>query len=307
MLKSKALRIALTRRRMLQAIASGSMLPVLGGGPALAAGSTGPSPVASKPWLTLPATPTLPKPSKQGLAKLGDVEIYFAQFGRGPDVLMLHGGSANSNYWGHQVAELAGDFLVTVMDTRGHGRSPVSSPVFGYAQFAQDAVALLKYLGISRTAVVGWSDGAITGIQLAMVRPELLTGVFAFGANTDLHGLKPGGAKSPIFQQFSARCQKEYPALSPHPERWSELQAGLVKMWRSEPSYSRQQLAAIGVPVAVSDGEYDEIIKTEHTKEIAHSIPKSELALMSDVSHFAMLQDPTQFNAYLTEFLFGVV
>jgi pimeloyl-ACP methyl ester carboxylesterase len=220
---------------------------------------------------------------------------------------MLHGGSANSNYWGHQVSELAGDFLVTVMDTRGHGRSPASSSTFGYAQFAQDVMSLLKYLGIPRTAIVGWSDGAITGIQLAMVRPELMTGLFAFGANTDLHGLKPGGAKSPVVKQFSARCQKEYSALSPQPERWSTLQAGLVKMWRSEPSFSRQQLSGIGIPVAVADGEYDEIIKIEHTKEIAHSIPKSELALMSDVSHFAMLQDPPQFNAYLNDFLFDVV
>jgi len=305
MLKSRSLGFALTRRRLLSALAGCGVLPVLGGGPAAAAPD--PKRVATKPWLTLPATPGLPKPSKQGLAKLGDVEIYFAQFGAGPHVLMLHGGSASSNYWGHQVSALAGDFQVTVMDTRGHGRSPVSSPVFGYAQFAQDVIALLKYLGIPRTAVVGWSDGAITGIQLAMVEPGLLTGVFAFGANTDLHGLKPGGAKSPVFQQFSARCQKEYAALSPHPERWSTLQAGLVKMWRSEPSYSRQQLSGIGISVAVADGEYDEIIKTEHTKEIARSIPHDELVLMSDVSHFAMLQDPTQFNAYLTDFLFGVV
>src|ERR1700756_869934 len=102
MLNSKAIRFALTRRRMLLSLAGASMLPLLSGGPASAAGLAGSNPVAAKPWLTLPGTPSLPKPSKQGLAKLGDVEIYFAQFGKGPDVLMLHGGSANSNYWGQQ-------------------------------------------------------------------------------------------------------------------------------------------------------------------------------------------------------------
>jgi len=213
---------------------------------------------------------------------------------------------ANSNYWGHQVAALADDFTGTAMDTRGHGRSPVTSNLFGYSQFAGDVVELLKYLGIQKPAVVGWSDGAITGIQLALARPDLLSGLFAFGGNTNLQGLKAGGARARTFELFSARCRKEYLFLSPHPERWSRLEYGLSAMWRSQPSFTKQQLGSIAIPVMIADGEYDEIIKPEHNREMAASIRNARLSIMSEVSHFAMLQDPSQFNAFLREFLFSL-
>jgi predicted alpha/beta-fold hydrolase len=80
------------------------------------------------PWLTLPPTPTLPHATKSGLVNINGTSIFFAQFGAGRPVLLLHGGLANSNYWGHQVRELAQAFSVVVMDTRGHGRSPLTSP-----------------------------------------------------------------------------------------------------------------------------------------------------------------------------------
>jgi len=66
------------------------------------------------------------------------------------------------------------------MDTWGHGPSPVTSRSFGYRQFAEDVVALLDQLGIERIAIVGWSDGAITGLELAMAKPERVSKLFAF-------------------------------------------------------------------------------------------------------------------------------
>lgn len=259
-------------------------------------------------WLTLPATPALPPVSDQGTIKLSEGSpVFFAQFGKGPHVLLLHGGSANSNYWGHQIVELSNDFRVTVMDTRGHGRSPVTSSSFSYSQFALDVADLLKHLNIPKTTVVGWSDGAITGIQLALTKPDLMSGLFAFGANTTLDGLKAGGARTKVFELFSSRCRTEYQSLSPHPDRWPELQRGLSAMWRSQPNISGQQLATIKLPVMVADGQYDEIIKPEHTSQIATHIHNARLTFMSDVSHFAMLQDPSQFNAVLNDFLLNTI
>ena len=119
-------------------------------------------------WLTLPPTPPLPQSARSGLADFNQTRIYFAQFGQGPPVLMLHGGLGNSTYWGHQIEEVAKHYSVTVMDTRGHGRSPVTSRDFSFELFANDVSALLDFLGLSSVAVVGWSDGAITGLQLAL-------------------------------------------------------------------------------------------------------------------------------------------
>lgn len=258
---------------------------------------------AASPWLTLPPTPRMPVPSRQGLAPINGVSIFYAQFGQGPSILLLHGGYANSNYWGHQIDDLSKKFSVTVMDTRGQGRSPLTSGRFGYEVFARDAIALMDYLEIPRTTIVGWSDGAITGLQLALMQPRRLAGLFAFGANANLGGLKGGGAHSGVFPSFSSRCRKEYSELSPDPGKWNELQQGLGKMWRSEPNFSKGQLSTIRLPVAIADGEYDEIIKPEHTRQIAESIKDASLVMLKRVSHFAMLQNPAQFNEAIQKFL----
>src|SRR5262252_6130180 len=151
---------------------------------------------ATVPWLTLPPTPTLPETARSGYLTLNGISVWHAQFGKGPHVLLLHGGLADSNYWGHQVRALAQDFTVTVMDTRGHGRSPVMSRAFSYRIFAEDTVALLDALKIPSAALVGWSDGAITGLQLAMTQPDRIAKLFAFGANATTDGLNPNGSKS---------------------------------------------------------------------------------------------------------------
>jgi pimeloyl-ACP methyl ester carboxylesterase len=258
---------------------------------------------ANAAWLKLPPTPILPDATRSGLAAVNGTSIFFAQFGDGPSVLLLHGGLANSNYWGHQVRRLAESFSVTVMDTRGHGRSPVTSHAFSYGLFAQDAVGLLDFLKIPEAAIVGWSDGAITGLQLAMTQRDRVSRLFAFGANSTVAGLKPDGAKSQVFATFTSRSKAEYARLSPHPERWPQLVDGLRGMWRTEPKFSKKDLAAIKIPTAVSDGEYDEIIKRDDTEGMARAIPDARLVIQPGVSHFAMLQNPTQFNEALIGFL----
>jgi pimeloyl-ACP methyl ester carboxylesterase len=307
-----------TRRRFLKFIAwfgvtSASNLPlaVIGQNspatrqspPPAATGQSLPPPAAA--WLTLPPTPKLPPATRDGIVSVNGTSIFYAQFGSGPDVLLLHGGLANSNYWGHQIKQLAQQFSVTVMDTRGHGRSPVMSHSFSYRLFAQDVIELLGYLKIPKTSIVGWSDGAITGLQLAMTKPDVASRLFAFGANSSLDGLKANGARSGVFATYSRRCRSEYALLSPRPERWNELMEGLRVMWRSEPRFTKEALATIRVPTAISDGQYDEIIKREHTEHMAFAIPGAKLFIQPAVSHFAMLQNPAQFNQTVIEFLKG--
>jgi len=117
-------------------------------------------------WMTLPPTPSLPMATTSGHAPVNGISIWYATFGSGPPVILLHGGLANSNYWGNQVPELARDHRVIVMDSRGHGRSTRDSRPFGYTLMASDVIGLMDHLGIPQAAIVGWSDGAIIGLSL---------------------------------------------------------------------------------------------------------------------------------------------
>ena len=260
---------------------------------------------AGKAWLTLPPTPTLPEPEpeKSAVIAVNGVDIFYAAYGKGPAVLLLHGGLGNSHYWGHQVPALAEHFTVIVMDTRGHGRSPMTSRKFGYNIFAQDVEALLAEIEQPLVSIVGWSDGAITGLQLALTKPHLVSKLFAFGANSTLSGLIPKGSKTPVFASYAARAKAEYARLSPSPKKWPQLVSDLGVMWRTQPNFTPQQLKTIKPTTAISDGEHDEIIKVEHTREISRQIPRSQLIILPDVSHFAMLQNPEQFNKTLLQFL----
>ena len=79
--------------------------------------------------------------------------------------------------------------------------------------------------------------------------------------------------------------------------------AGLSTMWRREPNFTKAQLGTIKIPVTIADGEHDEIIKPEHAKQIAAEIPGAQLVILRGVSHFAMLQNPAQFEEVLLKFL----
>ena len=87
---------------------------------------------AEPEWLTLPPTPMLPKAERSGYAQVNRIQIWYAVFGRGEPVILLHGGLANSNYWGNQVPALAMHYRVIVMDSRGHGRSARDEQAFSY-------------------------------------------------------------------------------------------------------------------------------------------------------------------------------
>jgi alpha/beta hydrolase fold len=138
---------------------------------------------AEPQWLTLPPTPSLPKPAQNGHAPVNGIRIWYATFGRGKPVLLLHGGLANSNYWGNQVPALAKGYRVVVMDSRGHGRCTHDERPYGYDLMASDVIGLMDFLKLPKAAIVGWSDGAILGLDIAVLHPERLTKLFAFAAN----------------------------------------------------------------------------------------------------------------------------
>ena len=83
-------------------------------------------------WQNLPPTPTLPKAERSGHAPVNGIRVWYATFGKGEPVILLHGGLANANYWGHQVRALQGRHQVIVMNSRGHGRSTRDQRPYGY-------------------------------------------------------------------------------------------------------------------------------------------------------------------------------
>jgi pimeloyl-ACP methyl ester carboxylesterase len=261
---------------------------------------------AEPQWMTLPPTPTLPQAVQNGYAPVSGIKLWYASFGpkdpRGGAVILLHGGLANANYWGNQVRALQSRYRVIVMDSRGHGRSTRDDKPYGYDLMASDVIGLMDFLKIPKAVIVGWSDGAIIGLDIALNHPERLTKLFAFAANSDPSGVADI-AQSPVFNAFIARAEQEYEKLSPTPTKYKTFLAQIEKMWETQPNWTAADLHRIAVPTWIVDADHDEAIKRENTEFMAREIPNAGLLLQPEVSHFSFLQDPEQFTADMLHFL----
>ena len=264
-----------------------------------------PAAVAAERWETLPPTPAPVVGTTSGYAAVNGIKLYYATIGEGAPVVLLHGGLGNSDYWGNQVTALAPHHKVILVDSRGHGRSTRDAQPYGYDLMADDVVALLDTLTIPRADVVGWSDGAILGLDMAMRHPDRVGKVFAFAANTVTSGVTEGVEKNPTFAAYIDRAGQEYGKLSATPKDDDAFVEQIGKMWATQPNWTDAELKAIKAEILVVDGDHDEAIKRPHTEYIAATIPHAGLLILPNASHFAFLQDPAFFNAAVLHFLDG--
>jgi pimeloyl-ACP methyl ester carboxylesterase len=258
---------------------------------------------AEERWETLPSTPAPIPTERTGEVEVNGIKIHYAIYGQGSPVIFLHGGLANTNYWGNQVPAVSAHHTVILMDSRGHGRTTRDARPYGYDLMADDVVALMDALKIPKADIVGWSDGAILGIDLELRHKDRVGKVFAFAANTVPSGVKEGVEKNPTFAAFIERAGHQYGELSATPKEYNAFVEQISKMWADQPNWTDAQLGTIDAPTLVVDGDHDEAIKREHTEYIAATIPHSGLLILPNVSHFAFLQDPKMFNFAILHFL----
>jgi pimeloyl-ACP methyl ester carboxylesterase len=249
----------------------------------------------------------LPETDQQGYVGHDGARIWYAAYGSGDPVILLHGGLGNSGNWGYQVpALIEAGHRVVVIDSRGHGRSTEDSRRYTYELMAADVLAVMDELLVEKATVVGWSDGACIAMVLAARAPSRVAGVFFFGCNMDPSGTKEIEWPNPTIERSFSRHAKDYAALSATPGQIQAFVDAVSEMQRTEPNYSARDLAEIRVPVSIVQSEHDEFIKPEHAEYLARSIPGAELVILPGVSHFAPLQRPEQFNTVVRSFLSNV-
>ena len=238
---------------------------------------------------------------------INGADLYYEVHGPddGPPVLLLHGDIGNTEEFDKVVPALvSAGYRTVAFDQRGRGRSTWGDRPITYEQMANDALALLDYLGIDRTNVVGWSAGAILALELAIHDPERLGRVVVYGgafAPDGVYAEPQPSDQLPPFEKFV----EDYQRLSPEPERFEELLQVLGELATVAPNYSEDELGSITVPVLVLDGAKEEFIKPEHTKRLAELIPGAELVIMPDTGHMAPFARPEEFNQIVLDYLAG--
>jgi pimeloyl-ACP methyl ester carboxylesterase len=216
------------------------------------------------------------------------LNMYYEVHGDGPALLLLHGGSGSvPEKW---IPFFSPRFQVIATEQMGHGRTAdlIDRP-FHYHDMAEDTVELMRQLGIERASVLGYSDGGIIGLDMAIHHSERVTRLAITGANSRIDGYT---AENLVwidsFDPDDAPVSDAYARLSPDgPDHWPIVLRRLKRMWAVEPSFTREQLQSIQAPTLIVVGDND-IVTPEHAVEMFRSIPGAQLSVVPGAGHGAM-------------------
>lgn len=230
------------------------------------------------------------------------VPSYHEIAGAGEPLLLLHGGFCSLETMRTLGEDLATSYAVHAPERPGHGRTPDREGPFGYDDGVLDTLAYLDAVGLDRVHVVGFSDGAIIGLLLALEHPDRVHSLVAISANLDPDCFVPDGEAGPDGRAEPDRERRDYEELSPDgPGHVDVVLEKLGTMWTSEPHIPADSLAAIACPTLVVAGDRD-VIALDHTRTIARGIPGARLAILPG-SHLLVGERPAVVAALVRDFL----
>ncbi len=232
--------------------------------------------------------------------RINGVDLYSEVDGTGPAVLLLHGGFCSLESLRAQSDALVPDHRVFAYERPGHGRSADVDGEFGYERGVADTLAYLDVHGLESVDVVGYSDGAIIGLLLALHHPERVRSLVAISANLDPSGFTDA-ADEPDVEPDVERMH--YERLSPDGPGHADVVLGkLVRLWTSEPRIDPADLARVTAPTLVMSGDRD-TIRPDHSLLIASSIPGAQLCIVPGTTHHLIAERPALVSALIREFL----
>jgi pimeloyl-ACP methyl ester carboxylesterase len=211
--------------------------------------------------------------------------------GKGPALLLLHGGGdSGENSFARQLGFFAQTHRLLVPDQVGQGRTPDAAGPLTYTGMMQDTAALLQHLGLEQVDVIGFSDGGILALMLAVRHPDLVRRLVVSGANISPEGLQPDNL------QMLRGTQNPLPRT---------LEEKLAHLWLTSPTeeeLSPAMLAKIEQPVLVISGDRD-AVTLEHTLTIFHALRAAQLCVLPDTPHATFSSRPEWLNPLIEAFL----
>ena len=253
------------------------------------------------------AAPAAPADSGAHIAVVRGLRMYYEIHGRGPALLLLHGGAGNGMQFGNQVPTFEREHRVIVPDACGQGRSTGRAGPLTFHDLAEDVIALMDTLRIASADVMGWSDGGNTGLDLALNHPGRVRHLVTLGANFRPEGMNApdqAWADTARAESFGPGMKRDYQRLSPEPGRYEQVMNQIIELWRTQPRMTIEQLHSIRVPVLVVAGEHD-VVRPEHTRAMARAIPGARLWIVPGASHSVMFERPAELNRAVLEFIEG--
>lgn len=238
---------------------------------------------AQTPKAPTEAETTKPQPSQSGYLKVNGTDIYYEIYGQGEPLVLLHGGGSDIHVsFGKGIATLAKHYRVIAFDEQGHGKSPASDRAFGFENTARDIAAALKQLNVEKAKFIGFSNGATTGMYLAIQYPELMTKMI-LGSGV----YSRSGAPKQFWQMMDKatialmpqELKEAYAKTSPRPQdlqKMFEYDSNRMRTFKDIPDKS---IRSVKIPVLIMQTDQD-VATLEHGVRVTRLLPQGRFAVL---------------------------
>ena len=248
-------------------------------------------------------------PKIQDYVDADGLRTYYEAVGTGEPLVLLHGGLFPIETLAGLTARLAERYHVYLPERRGHGRTPDVEGPITYELMARDTIAFLQAVDLPAAHLVGWSDGALVGLLVALRRPGLVRRLVMIGMHVNPEGSQPEMIEllklATMPDMIPPEVKSLYDAVSPDgPAHWGVVVDKLWQMWRTEPNMALGELANVAAPTLVIVAEHD-LTTVEHAAAMQRALPDARLEVVPDATHGLPMEQPAVVGRLVLDFLGG--
>lgn len=244
--------------------------------------------------------------------------LAYRRAGTGPAMLLVHSLGASSAMWESTLEALSATHAVVAMDCRGHGHSS-NKGGFTLDDVAGDGLALMTALGFERFGYVGISMGGLIGVRLNAFAAQRVSAMVLADSYATIGAMGPARLEA-TKRAFAAQSMEAFAAAyaqqtlrADTPKATHDMLAALIASMRPDDYLQTLDAILLGdvshelrwvqCPTLVLVGDEDQRTPVDMSKTLVRGIGGSELGIVSNAGHLAVLDNPGQFNALVVEFL----
>ena len=238
---------------------------------------------------------------KKGNRLVGGHQLFTYEYSRkGEPTLLLHGGLSSTESWDWSILPALKKRHVFAYDRSAHGRTASREGYYHFEFQSKEAIEFIEEIIKEPVHLIGWSDGGIIALLVAIKRPDLVKSIVSIGTNFHYEAVSHF-EEEPVIE-LTEEDRKRWQEKSPEPAHMQEvIIRKAYAVWRNEPNMTKAELNSITCPVLVLCGD-DEPFSNQHTVELFESLPNAQLAIVPGTSHAVVKEKPETVQSIIRNF-----